>query len=424
MEVVMKKKRLCVICSIMVLWVYVISCGASGDPIVLGLPTSLGFLEGYESKNAAELAIEEINAKGGVKVGSEMRPFKLVSADTRDSEPGIPVSEALMAYEKLILQHKPHAIIAGFFCSEALLASMDITSKHKLPYLATIPMSPKLQAKILGNYDAYKYCFRLCYDAAAFTKTYLGALTLINKDFGLNKAFFMTEQALWAKAIGNKTAEWMRKHGWTITGNQSFPKGTKDFSSTLLKIKDSQTQVIVFICSMPSVVTFADQWRNMKVPAVLTGLLPALCGEGNWKTHSGKINGIVNLVEAGCMAVKSIPESEVFYNNYKKKFGKPPEASHGTGATYDAVYVLKDAIERAGSLDPDKVVAELEKTDRKGCIGRVRFGKDHQVIFGTNPENEALALSFQWQQPGKRVPVYPPIAATGKILLPDWMKKK
>ncbi len=420
----MKRKRLWVLSSLTVLLMVAGSCMAGGEPIILGLPTSLGFLEGYESKNAAELAIEEINANGGVKVGNETRPFELVTADTRDSEPGIPVAEALMAYEKLILQHKPHAIIAGFFSSEALLASMDITSKHKLPYLATIPMSPKVQEKILSNYDAYKYCFRLCYDAPAFTKTYLGALKLINADYGFNKAFIMTEEALWAKAIGSKTAEWMKQEGWTITGDYSFPKGATDFSSTLLKIKNSRTEVIVFICSMPSVVIFADQWRNMKVPAVLTGLLPALCGEENWKTHGGKINGIVNLVEAGCMPVKSIPESETFYQNYTKKFGKPPGASHGTGATYDAVYALKEAIERAGTLDPDKVVAELEKTDRKGCIGRVKFGKDHQVIFGTDPEKYALAIDFQWQKPGQRVPVFPPTVATGKIQLPEWMKPK
>ncbi|MFH0958205.1 MAG: ABC transporter substrate-binding protein [Pseudomonadota bacterium] len=420
----MKIRRFLGICWILLLWICVVPACAGDDPIILGLPTSLGYLEGYESKNAAELAIEEINAKGGVKVGNETRPLKLVTADTRDSEPGIPVSEALMAYEKLILQHKPHAIVAGFFSSEALLASMDITSKHKLPYLATIPMSPKLQEKILENYDAYKYCFRLCYDAPSFAKSYLGALKLINQDFGLNKAFFVIEEALWAKAIAGKTAEWLKSQNWTVTGDQTFPKSTTDFSSTLLKIKNSQTQVIVFISSMPSVVTFADQWRTMKVPAVVTGLLPALCGEDIWKIHNGKVKGIVNLVEAGCMPLKVIPESETFYAAYKQKFKKPPEASHGTGATYDAVYVLKEAIERAGTLDPDKVVAELEKTDRKGAIGRVRFAKDHQVVFGTNPAEDALAIVFQWQDPGIRVAVYPPVAATGKIQLPEWMKKK
>ena len=420
----MKFKVFLVMCVIMCFSVGGTNIYGAGDPIILGLPTSLGYLEGYESRDAAELAVEEINAAGGVKVGNEMRPLKIVVADTRDSEPGIPVSEALMAYEKLILQHKPHAIVAGFFSSEALLASMDITSKHKLPYLATIPMSPKLQEKILENYDAYKYCFRLCYDAPSFAKSYLGALKLINQEYGLNRAFFIIEEALWAKAIAAKTEEWMKGQNWTVTGNFSFPKSATDFSSSLLKIKNSKTDVIVFISSMPSVVIFADQWRTMKIPAIVTGLLPALCGEDIWKIHDGKVNGIVNLVEAGCMPLKAIPESEIFYQNYKKKYGKGPQASHGTGATYDAVYVLKEAIERAGTLDGDKVVAEIEKTDKKGSIGRIKFGKDHQVIFGTDPEKEALAIVFQWQEPGQRLAVYPPVVATGKILLPEWMKKK
>ncbi|RKX99540.1 MAG: hypothetical protein DRP55_07125 [Spirochaetes bacterium] len=132
-----------------------------------------------------------------------------------------------------------------------------------------------------------------------------------------------------------------------------------------------------------------------------------------WKVHKGRVKGIINVVEAGCLPVKAIPESIHFHESYKKKVGKPPGSSHGPGAAYDAVYVLKDAIERAGTLDPDILVKELEKTDRRGVIGRVRFGKGHQVIFGTDPEKEALIIDYQWQEPGKRVPIYPDSVATG-----------
>lgn len=399
-----------------------VSFGA--EPVIIGMPTSLGYLEGYESRNAAEMAIEEINAEGGVNVGGEMRPFKLVETDTRDSEPGVPVSDALMAYEKLILQHKPHAIITGFFTSEPLLASMDITSKHKLPYLGTIAMSPKVQEKVIENYDAYKYVFRLCYDAPYFVKSYLGVLKKIQADFQFNKAFILTEEALWAKAIGGMTDKWLKSQGWDVTGNQTFPKGMSDFSATLLKIRSSKTQVIVFICSRPEAVIFADQWRTMKIPALLTGILPPLCGEDIWKVHKGKVGGIINVVEAGLLPVKAIPESITFHEAYRKKFGKPPGASHGTGSAYEAVYVLKEAIERAGSLDGDKLVAEIEKTDRKGCTGRLRFDKGHQAIFGPDPNEACLILGFQWQEPGERVVIAPASAATGNIQLPEWMKKK
>ena len=400
--------------------------GASfgAEPVIIGMPTSLGYLEGYESRNAAVMAVDEINAKGGVNVGGEMRPFKLVETDTRDSEPGVPVSDALMAYEKLILQHKPHAIITGFFTSEPLLASMDITSKHKLPYLGTIAMSPKFQKKIIENYDAYKYCFRVCFDARQYFGAYLNVYKEIQADFGFDKAFIFTEEAMWAKAVGGMTAKSLKSQGWDITGSQTFPKGTSDFSATLLKIRNTKTQVIIFISSRPEGIIFADQWRTMKIPALLTGSMTPLVGEGVWDQYEGKVNGIVNLVAAGILPIPAIPKSIEFHNAYKKKFGKPPAASHGTGSAYEAVYVLKTAIERAGTLDGDKLVAEIEKTDRKCCMGRLRFDKGHQAVYGSDPNEACLILDFQWQKPGKRVVISPTGVATGKIQLPEWMKKK
>jgi branched-chain amino acid transport system substrate-binding protein len=404
--------------------VYAQKATSSAQPVVIGICTSLGFLEGYECKYSIELAVSEINAKGGVKVGREMRPFKIVEADSRDSEPGLPVSEALMAYEKLILSHKPHAIIPGFFTSEATLASMDITTKHKIPYLATIAMSPKFQEKILENYEAYKYNFRLSYNSVYFANAYLGVLKMINEEFGFNSAFILNEEALWAKAIAGIAQKWLEGHGWKVNAVQTYPKGMSDFSAPLLNIRNSKTQVIIFISSRPETVTFADQWRSMKIPALLTGMLPPLCGEDVWKVHKGKVKGIIAIAEPSIVPVKAVPASEKFYAAYKKKVGKAPGSSHGPGPAYDGVYILKEAIERAGTLDGDKVVEEIRKTDRKGVVGRMRFGKDHQVPYGTNPEEEGLLVDFQWQDPGKRVIIYPKVVATGKIQLPPWMGKK
>jgi branched-chain amino acid transport system substrate-binding protein len=327
-----------------------------------------------------------------------------------------------MAYEKLILTHKPHAIIPGFFTSEATLASMDITSKFKLPYLATIAMSPKFQEKILSDYDAYKYHFRLCYNAVYFTRSYLGSLKMINEEFGFNSAFILNEEALWAKAIAGITKKWLEGQGWKVNGVQTYPKGLSDFSAPLLKIRNTGTQVIVFISSRPETVIFADQWRSMRIPALLTGMLPPLCGEDVWDVHKGKVEGVIAIVEPGIIPVKAIPESVAFYEAYKKKVGKGPGSSHGPGPAYDAVYILKDAIEKAGTLDGDRLVEEIKKTDKRGVVGRIRFGEDHQVPFGTNPEEEGLGVDFQWQAPGKRVIVYPKAVATGKIQLPPWMK--
>ena len=89
--------------------------------------------------------------------------------------------------------------------------------------------------------------------------------------------------------------------------------------------------------------------------------------------------------------------------------------------SYDSVYALVAAIERAGSLDSDKVVKEIEKTDMAGSIGRIKF-QDHQFIFGDDPKTSAIAVVYQWKKGGKRVPVYPDSVAEDKIEKPSWMK--
>ena len=77
------------------------------------------------------MAVEEINASGGVKVGDKKRPFQVEVIDTRDLEPGVPTSDALLALEKLILEKKADFIVGGPVRSEAALAAMPLLSKYK-----------------------------------------------------------------------------------------------------------------------------------------------------------------------------------------------------------------------------------------------------------------------------------------------------
>jgi branched-chain amino acid transport system substrate-binding protein len=83
---------------------------------------------------------------------------------------------------------------------------------------------------------------------------------------------------------------------------------------------------------------------------------------------------------------------------------------------------MVNAVERAKGIEPDAVVSALEKMDMSGVVGRIRFGKDHQVIYGVDPKETALGCGFQWTKPGKRVVVFPEVVAEGKIQLLPYMK--
>jgi branched-chain amino acid transport system substrate-binding protein len=80
--------------------------------------------------------------------------------------------------------------------------------------------------------------------------------------------------------------------------------------------------------------------------------------------------------------------------------------------------VLADAVRRAGSLESDKLVAALEKTDLLSVYGKIAFDpKTHQVIPSYNPADGAVGTWFQWQD-GKRIVIWPSTIAAGKIRMP------
>ena len=99
---------------LLILFIWVPMASAA-EPIVVGVSTSLGFLEGKESLKAVQMAVEEINAAGGVSVGMTKRDLKVESIDLRDAAPGVPVPEALLGIEKIILEKKPAALVVGPF---------------------------------------------------------------------------------------------------------------------------------------------------------------------------------------------------------------------------------------------------------------------------------------------------------------------
>jgi branched-chain amino acid transport system substrate-binding protein len=398
----------------------------AAEPIVIGVPTSLGFLEGKESHKAVQLAVSEINAGGGVKVGSEMRPFKVVATDLRDAAAGVPVPEALLGLEKLILEKKPTALLVGPFRSEALLAGMDIFAKYKMPLLGTVAMSPATEARIKKDPEKYKYIFRVSLNVIYWAKLLAGTNATLKKDFGFEKVYILNQDVAWARGTaGAMEKKVYPKLGIEVVGHDQFPTGFSDFSSALMKAKAKGAGILFTCFDMPESGVLVKQWKSLRVPALIAGFISPMAGEVAWKTFNGKIGGLMNAIfELGNIPSQKYAPSKKFYDTYKKTYGKGIQSGHGPAPSYESVYILKEAIERAGSLDPDAIVAEIEKTDRQGVMGRIRFDEGHQVVYGTDPAETAVGAFFQWTDDGKRKIVYPPSIAEGNIVLPSWVKKR
>ncbi|RJR24103.1 MAG: ABC transporter substrate-binding protein [Desulfobacteraceae bacterium] len=397
----------------------------AAKPIVLGCPLSTSFLYGWDAERGIRLAVEEINASGGVNVGGEKRPFAVEVIDTRDLEPGVPVSEALLAVEKLILGKNADFILGGPVRSEAALAAMSLLSKHKkISILSTGALSPKYHALVEQEYDKYKYCFRIHGEAKWLVKEILTCLMEIKERFVLDKLFIMVQDVAHARAAGEILNKLATEKGWNVTGTEIYPTGTGDFSMGLIKAKKTESQVISIWMDMPESSILLKQWYDMQVPALPFGsTLAAAEQPGFWDATKGKGEYcLANVVNAGNAPSNATPWTMRFYEAYTKKWKIEPEGL-GSSSSYMAVYVLKEAIEAAGTIDSDKVVLALENTDVNGVYGRIRFDKKtHQVIPSLDPKEGAVGSIFQWQA-GKRVVVFPKTIAMGAIQLPPWMKK-
>ena len=399
---------------------------AAGKPIIIGAPLATAFLYGWDAERAMKLAAEEINAKGGVAVGKEKRPLKIEAMDTRDLEPGVPVSDALLVVEKLILEKNADFIVGGPVRSEGALAAMDLLSKYKkVSILTTGALTPAYQKRVEAEYDKFKYCFRISGEVGWMVAgEFVPCLMDIKTKYGLSKLFIMVQDVAHARAAGDATGKMASEKGWEIIGKEIYPTGTTDYSVGLLKARKDNAQVILIVMDMPESSILLKQWYDMKIPALPFGTIIAAAEQpGFWKATEGKGEYcLASVVNAGNAPSKATPWTMKFVDAYKKKYGLEPEG-YGTSSSYMAVYVLKDAIERAGSLSSDAVVAALEKTDLMGVYGRIKFNpKNHQVIPSVDPNEGAVGTIFQWQA-GKRIVVFPPKIAVGEIKLPPWMKK-
>ena len=400
---------------------------AKPKPIILGCPLSTAYLYGWTAERGIRLAVEEINAAGGVKVGNEHRPFKVEVIDTRDLEPGVPVSEALLAVEKLILEKKADFILGGPVRSEAALAAMPLLAKYKkISILSTGALTPKYSALVAKHPKKYKYLFRISGEAKWMVMGELvPCLVEIGKKYGLNRLFIMVQDVAHARTGGKILKKVMSKKGWKVLGDPVvYPTGTTDFSMGLLEAKRKKAQVILIWMDMPESTILLKQWHDMKIPALPFGsIISAAEQPGFWKATKGKGEYcLANVVNAGNAPSNATPWTMKFYRAYTKRWGVEPEG-YGASSSYMAVYVLKDAIERAGTLDSDKVAEALKKTDIMGVYGRIRFDpKSNQVIPSNDPKKGAVGTIFQWQA-GKRVVVFPHSIAVGEVKLPPWMLK-
>src|SRR4030043_251326 len=129
---------------------------ACGQEIKIGVIGPMKLVQGIGHWNGAVMAADEINAKGGVKVGNKMMKIKLIQADSNEF---INVTDATNAMERLITRDKVDFVVGGFR-TEAVLAMQDIAMDRRVIFVGCGAAHPELTERVAKYYDQYKYFFR------------------------------------------------------------------------------------------------------------------------------------------------------------------------------------------------------------------------------------------------------------------------
>ncbi|MCP4657736.1 MAG: ABC transporter substrate-binding protein [bacterium] len=401
-----------------------LSCAADEQELIrLGAPLSTAYLYGWDAERGIRLAVEEINAAGGIAVGDKLLPVEVEVIDTRDLEPGVPLDDAIKAVEKLILQKKVDFLVGGPVRSEGALAVMDLLSTHKkVSIITTGVLSPTYHKTIAENYEQYKYCFRITSDVVTLGNDLLAVFEKIRREFGLERVFILVQDVAHARKAGEFMAGLFKQKGFAVVGHEIYPTGATDFAPGLLHSREQGAQLLFIWMDMPETAILLNQWKSFRLESLPVGFMSAAEQPGFWEASNGSAEyTVVDMVNGGNAPGDITPWTGKFAEAYEKRWGLEPEG-YGTSSSYMAVYAFKDAVERAGTLESDAVVRALESIDLMGVYGRIRFDpRSHQVIPSTDPNEGAVGGVIQWQD-GKRVTFWPEAAATGSLRLPPWMK--
>ncbi len=393
------------------------------DVIKIGVIGPMQFTQGEGHWNGATMAAEEINAKGGVQVGDKKLPIELVKVDSNEF---VSLPDATNAVELAVSRHKVNFLVGGFR-TEAVLVMQDIAMDNKTIFMGCGAAHPKLCEKVKEDYDRYKYWFRVTpINSRYLVKVDFILLGMVAKIMAkqLNipkiKVAIVAEKAVWADPIVGIAQKNLPKMGMEVVGVWRPSPVATDVTAELSAIQSSGAHIIFTTFSSSVGITFAKQWGELKIPAAAVGINVEAQKDGFWAATGGK--GDYTLTINTYARVKITDVTLDFFDEYKKRFKEAPNYNAGT---YDAVYILAEAITKAGSLDPDKLVPVIEKTDRKQGSGHFVFDETHDVVWGPG---YVTSVGTQWQN-GKNMCVWPlnweGITYEGAVpyQLPPWVVK-
>jgi branched-chain amino acid transport system substrate-binding protein len=380
------------------------------DPIKIGVIAEAQAVAGSSIPQAAQLAADEINAAGGVN-GQQIQ---IITYDDHSS-----AAEGVRAFQRAATEDHVNAVIASYI-SEVVLALEPWTGRLKTVMVTPGAASDVITQNIAKDYDNLKYTFHGYSTSTSIADAACDAAKdILVGQLHMKSAVVMSEDAAWTTPLDAEYLNCLPKIGLNVLDHIRVSPDTTDFTPIFNKIESEKPDVIITGISHVGVQPTV-QWKQQEVPIPMFGVSSQATNSSFWNDTNGAVDGVLYQAFSG-PGVAVTPKTLPFVAAFNKRYGNNP--SYCGYTAYDEVYYIADAIKRAGSTDPDKLVDALEKTNYVGTVGQVQFkGKDspnpHALKIGPTTIS---GLMLQWQN-GKQVNLWPADVSNGKLKFPAFIK--
>jgi branched-chain amino acid transport system substrate-binding protein len=379
---------------------------------VLAPMTGTSAADGEEMVRGAKLAVKEINAAGGI-LGYT---FAVVSGDTQDQVPDAVVS----AIQKLTADPDVNCMMTGY----ASTTNFEIQNMAdmNMPYLVSAN-SAQTNGIIGNNGDKYPTIWSLTptYDAYQTELPILmekwateGKITLNNR-----KVAIVTSDNPYSKTISDGLKKNFPAAGWTITVDETVPfQDVLDWRTIIAKIRQDPPDLVVNTDYLPANdASFLKQFLENPTPSFLFMQYGPSVPEFYDLTKEQSTGVLYNLLGGIIQSPKNTLSAE-FLQKFKDEYGVE-SGSYGS-SLYQSVYFYADALKVVG--DPTNRLAvgkAIGNITRQTPNGTIKFDPTtHLAMQG----DEFIPIQFYQFQSGTRVLIWPPVYATGDIIVPPWIK--
>jgi branched-chain amino acid transport system substrate-binding protein len=284
----------------------------------------------------------------------------------------------------------------GPYSSPITNAASTVSEKYKKVMMASLAATTSIWER------GYKYLFM----AVSPAEVYLEGLVELAVERGLKTIAVINEDTLFSKAAAKGTIELAKQKGMQVVFHEAYPKGTIDFTAILIKIKVLNPDVLAAGSYFDDAVATTRQMKELDVNPRMYGVTVG----GDLPEFYQLLGKTAEFVYGSSQWEKHLPFPGIkdFVTNYEKMWNREPV--YHSAAAYGACQIFGDAIERANSLESDKIREQLLKLKTTTAFGEYAvdergFQIAHKMVV------------HQWQN-GKKVTVWPANVSDGKPAYP------